>query len=62
MGKLSNRELTKLAKKRYKRLSIVGEIPTSLKQDIVVKALIEMFEFGYRHGENPEEYNELFNK
>lgn len=51
MKKITNKELKKLAKEQYKRVPIINEIPDALNRDIVKKALLEMFEVGYRYGE-----------
>ncbi len=52
MKKITNKELKKLAKEQYKRVPIINEIPDALNREIVKKALLEMFEVGYRYGEN----------
>jgi len=51
MKKISNKELKKLAKDFYKSEPIINEIPDALNREIIKKALLKMFECGYRYGE-----------
>lgn len=51
MNKITNAELKKLAKEQYKSVSIIKEISDCINRKIVEKALLEMFEIGYRYGE-----------
>lgn len=52
MKKITNKELKKLAKEQYKCVPIINEIPDALNREIVKKALLKMFEVGYRYSEN----------